>query len=100
MKDKRFNAITIPLDNVAPEFIKLICLVADKEYDEAFQRLDEHISKVEDAEQKNIALMIFLQVLALAGYEKIASILLKALQKNFKVHSKARHLCQRTIKNL
>ena len=100
MKDKRFDGIMIPIDSVSPKFLKIIYLVADKEYDEALQMVDEYISQVEDAEQKNIATMIFLQILALAGYGEIVSILLKALLKNFKAHSKERCLCQRTINNL
>ena len=100
MKDKSFEGIMIPIDSVSHEFLKIICLVADREYDEALQMVDEYISQVEDDEQKNIAIMISLQILALAGYKDIASVLLEALLKNFKAHSKARSLCQRTINNL
>lgn len=100
MRDERFDGITISLDSISPEFLKIICLVANKEYDEALQIVEEYISQVEDAEQKNIATMIFLQILALAGYGEITSILLEALLKNFKEHSKERCLCQRTINNL
>lgn len=100
MRDERFDGITIPLDNISPEFLKIICIVADKEYGEALQMVEEYISQTENAEQKNIAVMMSLQILALAGYTEITSILLKALLKNFKAHSKERCLCQRTINNL
>lgn len=100
MKDKRFDNTMIPLDEVSPELIEVISLATDKEYGEALEIIDEYISQVEDAEQKNIAAMISLQILALAGYNEISSILLKALLKKFNARSKARNLCKRTINNL
>lgn len=100
MKDMRFEGITMPLGSVSPEFWKIISLAADKEYDEALEMINEYIAETEDVEQKNIAAMMSLQVLALAGYKEIASVLLETLLKKFKMHSKARSLCQRTIKTL
>lgn len=100
MKDKRFDGIMIPLDAVSLEFVKVISLVANKEYAEIFDWIDGYISQVEDDGSKSIAAMISLQTLALMGYKKIASTLLKALLKNFEAHSKAENLCQRTINNL
>ena len=97
MKDIRFDGIAIPIDSISPEFLKVISLVADKEYSEALDILDDYISEVEDNNHKIIAAMMSLQILALAGYEEIASILLKALLKNFKAQSKEKNLCQRTI---
>lgn len=100
MKDIRFDGIAIPIDSVSPEFLKVISLVADKEYSEALDTINEFISEVKDTKYKNIAAMMSLQILALAGYEEIASVLLKALLKNFKAHSKEKCLCQRTINNI
>lgn len=93
MKDKIF-------DEISPELLDIIRLVDEKEYSEATQMIDDYISEVKETEQKNITVMIFLQVLALAGYKDTASILLKALLKNFKAFSKARYLCRKTIKSL
>lgn len=100
MKDKRFDGIMIPLDAVSPEFVKVISLVTNKEYTEAFDWINKYISQVEDDGSKSIAAMISLQTLALMGYKEIALVLLKALLKNFESHSKAENLCQRTINNL
>lgn len=100
MKDKRFDGIMIPLDNVSPDVLKIICLVADKEYSEALDWVDTYISQAEDVDTKNIGGMVSLIILALAGHKDIASILLEALLEKFKTHSRARSLCQRTLKTL
>ena len=100
MKDKRFDNITIPVDEISPEILKVIFFAADEEYDEALDRLDDYIAQVEDDEQKNIAVMMFLQILVLAGFGETASVMLKALLKNMKFHSKEKSLCKRIIKNI
>ena len=100
MKDMNFKGITIPLGSVSPEFWKIISLAAEREYDAALEILNEYIAETEDVELKNIAAMMSMQLLALAGYNEIASVLLESLIKKFDVHSKARSLCQRTIKTL
>lgn len=100
MKDKRFDGIMIPLDNVSQDFLKIICLVADKEYSEALDWIDTYISQSEDVDTKNIGGMVSLIILALAGYKDIASVLLEALLEKFKTNSRARNLCQRTLKIL
>lgn len=100
MKDKRFDGIMIPLDNVSQDFLKIICLVADKEYSEALDWIDTYISQSEDVDTKNIGGMVSLIILALAGYKDIASVLLEALIEKFNTHSRARNLCQRTLKIL
>ena len=100
MKDKLFDNITIPVDEISPEILKVIFFAADEEYDEALDRLDDYIVQVEDDEQKNIAVMMFLQILVLAGFGETASVMLKALLKNLKFCSKEKSLCKRTIKNI
>lgn len=100
MKDKRFDGIMIPLDAVSPGFVQVISLVADEEYAESFDWINEYISQTENEGSKSIAAMMTLQTLALMGYKEIALVLLKALLKNFESHSKAENLCQRTINNL
>lgn len=100
MKDKRFDGIMIPLDNVSQDFLKIICLVADKEYSEVLDWIDTYISQSEDVDTKNIGGMVSLIILALAGYKDIASVLLEALLEKFNTHSRARNLCQRTLKIL
>lgn len=100
MKDKRFENIVIASDSISSEFLNVIKLVADREYDEALQIINEYICNVEDDELKSIASLMVLQILALSGYNEIASVLLKAMLKNFKTHSKARNLCERTINEL
>jgi len=100
MKDKRFDGIMIPPDNVSPDFIKIICLVADKKYSEALYWIDTYIPQIEDADTKNIGGMVLLIVLALAGYKDIASVLLEALLEKFKTHSREKSLCQRIKKIL
>ena len=98
MKDMNFKVITTPFGSASPEFRKIISLAADKEYDAALEMINEYIADTEDVEQKNIAAMMSMQLLALAGYDEIASVLLEALLKKFKARSKARCLCQKTIK--
>lgn len=98
MKDKRFERDTIPL---APEYLNLMTLALNKDYDDALQMAEDEIANAKNSEGKNIATMISLQLLAMAGYTEMASVLLKALLANFKasneVNSRARSLCQRTI---
>lgn len=97
MKNVNFDGFKISIEDVSSEFLEVITLVADKEYGMALQLVNEYISKTADAESKNIEAMISLQILAMAGYKELASVLLNALVKNFKMHSKARHLCKETI---
>ena len=100
MKDKRFEGINFSSKLISPEFMDVLVLVADKEYDEALQIVDEYIDDVKDDELKNIAALMSLQILALAGYGEIASVLLKALLKKFKIHSQAKGICKRTLINI
>ena len=101
MKDKRFDGIVIPVDNVSPELLRIISLVVDKEYGVALQMLEDEIADAKNSEGKNIAAMMVLQVLASAGYTETASLLLEALLANFEasdeVNRRAKSLCQRTI---
>ena len=100
MKDNRFDGIMIPLDDVSPKALKIVLLTAEKEYSEALSLIEEYISEAEETSQKSTAVIMSLQILALAGYEGIASTLLEALMKQFKSCSKERCVCKRTIKNL
>ena len=100
MKDERFNGVYVPFGSVSPEILEIVSLVADKEYCKALSMVDEYISKNENNRRKNIAAMMSLQILALAGYKEIASILLEALLDKFDTHSKERDLCQRTISKI
>lgn len=100
MKDKRFEGMMIPIDKVSYELMEIISLVTNEEYDEALNIVDDYISQNKDTEKKNIAAMIFLQILALAGYRGISSILLESLHKRFGICSKARNMCKRTIRNI
>ena len=101
MKDKRFDGIMIPVDRVSPELLRIISLVANKEYGTALQMAEEEIANAKNSDAKNIATMISLQILAFAGYTEMASILLEALLANFEasceVNCRAKSLCQRTI---
>ena len=104
MKDKSFDGIMIPINSVSPELLKIISLVANKEYGDALQMIEDEIANAKNSEGKNIATMISLQILAFAGYTEMASVLLEALLANFEasdeVNSRAKSLCQRTIQTL
>ncbi len=100
MKDKSFENIVFPSELMYSEFGYIVLHTANQEYSEALQLLDDYIEKVEDAECKNIAALMSLQILALAGYKEISAVLLKAMLKNLKTHSRAENLCQRTINNI
>ena len=95
MKNKTHNEIVM-----SPEIMEILFLVTEEEYDEALEMVEEYISQTECDEIKNIAVMMSLQILALAGYIEIASVLLKQLCKRFRLHDKARDICKRTIKTL
>ena len=100
MKKNNFDGVDILMEDVSPRITEVITLVANKEYDIAFKLVDEFISQTNNVKRKNVEAMLGLQILALAGYGDIASVLLEALLKNFKIYSKARHLCKETIKAL
>lgn len=84
-------------DMILPDLLEIIPLVSEKKYDEALTIINDYISLANDEECKNTAAMMSLQILALAGYGEIASVLLKALLKKFKIHSQAKGICKRTI---
>ena len=95
MKNKTHDEI-----EMSPEFMEILFLTNEGEYGEALEMIEEYISRTECDEIKNIAVMMSLQILALAGYTEIASVLLKTLCKRFGLRDKARDICKRTIKTI
>lgn len=99
MKDKRFESVSESSDLASSDLVKILLLAIDGEYSEALSFIDEQISQSENTENKNIAALMSLQILALAGHPETASVLLKAMLRKFKTR-KAKNLCKRTINNL
>lgn len=85
---------------ILPDLLDVIPLVDEGKYDDALTIINDYISLVNDEECKNTAAMMSLQILALTGYGKIATVLLKALLKKFKIYGQAKGICKRTLINL
>ena len=95
MNDKKLKEL---LKN--PEVADIVSLVSEEEYAEALKLVEILMKNVDNRKDMNLLTIIFLQLLALAGYGEIASFLLEALLKNLKVYRNARKLCKRTIKSI
>ncbi len=95
MNDKKLKEL---LQN--PEVADIVLLAIDKEYTDALKLVEILMNNVDNNKDRDLLTIIFLQLLALAGYGEIASFLLEALLKNLKFYSKARKLCKRTIKSI
>ena len=75
-------------------------LAIDKEYTDALKLVEILINDVDNNKERNLLTIICLQLLALAGYREIASVLLEALMKKLRVFSKERRMCKRTLNKL
>ena len=95
----KYEVITCP-NNITPEAVDIIRLVAQESYGKALQKADEYIAHAQNPQQVNIATLISSQILALAGYKEIASVILNLLLEKFDTYSAARDLCLRTISKL
>ena len=97
MKNKISDKAKTSYENAESKILQALRFVADNKYTEALITINEFISDESSVKNKNIAAMLALQVLAISGYESVATTLLKALKKNFRIYSKEKGLCQRTI---
>ncbi len=95
MNDKKLKEL---LQN--PEVADIVLLAIDKEYTDALKLVEILMNDVDNNKDRDLLTIICLQLLALAGYREIASVLLEALLKNLKVYSNARNLCKRTLNEL
>ena len=87
-------------DSVLPPLKDCVLFAIDEEYDKALQIIDDVAEIVEDEEYKFVAALMSAQVMAMAGYREISSILLRSILNNLKADNRARNLCQRTINEL
>lgn len=95
MQDAHFNGLLGCDPDESPVKFSLICLIADKKYDEALELIDDWLSVEDNNQQTTEGLnLIFILILALVGYEEIAFNLLKSIKKNFK-NRKAKELCKK-----
>lgn len=95
MNDKKLKEL---LKN--PEVADIVLLAIDKEYTDALKLVEILINDVDNNKERNLLTIICLQLLALAGYREIASVLLEALMKKLRVFSKERRMCKRTLNEL
>ena len=99
MKDSRFDNICIPIDALSSISSKLILLVADKEYEKAQEIVNDILTEEVSEEKRELAALIYLQILILNGHEEIAKILLKEFQRSIKTKA-VQSLCMRTLAKL
>lgn len=100
MINEKVKKLLMLFDSVLPPLKDCVLFAIDGEYDKALQIIDDCAEIVEDEEYKSVAALMSVQVMAMAGYKEISSILLKSILSNLKTDSRARNLCQRTINEL
>lgn len=74
----------------------VLSLAFSGKYDEALLKINTGIAQTDEAEKRNIATIMFVQILALMGCKDVANMLLEGLRRNLK-SKKLKNFCKRTI---
>ena len=74
----------------------VLSLAFGGKYDEALSEINDCIAQTEDTENRNLATVMFVQILAFMGYRNVASVLLEGLKCKLK-SKQVKNLCKRTI---
>ena len=74
----------------------VLSLAFSGKYDEALLKINTGIAQTDEVEKRNIATIMFVQILALMGCKDVANMLLEGLRSNLK-SKKLKNFCERTI---
>ena len=74
----------------------VLSLAFSGKYDEALLKINTGIAQTDEVEKRNIATIMFVQILAFMGYRNVASVLLEGLKCKLK-SKQVKNLCKRTI---
>ena len=78
------------------DWADVLSLAFGGKWDEALLEINDRISQTDEAEKRNIATIMFVQILALMGCKDVANMLLEGLRSNLK-SKKLKNFCERTI---